>query len=282
VADGEDIEQTDGIVAEEAIRIMEQKKNEPFFLAVGFYRPHTPYIAPRKYFDMYPSENFSLTREIADDLNDVPEPALFTIPSHWGLGEEDRRQVHRAYYAAVSFMDAQVGRLLDALERLGLSENTIVVFWSDHGYNLGHHGQWMKQSLFEGSARVPLIIAGPGARKGGASGRTVELLDIYPTLADLCGLKAPSNLQGRSLKPLLANPQGAWNRPAYSQVRRRDIVGRSVRTERWRYTEWDEGRAGKELYDHDKDPEEFTNLALRPGHERVMRELSGLLRREGN
>lgn len=281
IADGTDEEQTDGLIVTEAIKLLEQKKNDPFFMAVGFFRPHTPYIAPKKYFDLYPPETVPLAREIANDLDDIPDAAIFTKPPHWGVGEADRRQVHGAYYASISFMDAQLGRLLDALDRLGLADNTIIVFWSDHGYNVGQHGQWMKQSLFETSARVPFIISVPDGLKNDACGRTVELLDIYPTLAELCGLKAPSNLQGKSLTPLLRNPRSAWDKPAYTQIRRGQgqIFGRSVRTERWRYNEWDEGKLGKELYDHEKDPDEFYNLAGKEEYAGVQKELAVLLKK---
>ncbi len=175
-------------------------------------------------------------------------------------------------------MDAQVGRVLDALDRLKLADHTIVVLWGDHGYLLGEHGQWMKQSLFEESARVPLIIAAPAAKANGQGcGRIVETIDIYPTLTDLCGIAAPANLPGASLRPLLDNPQAAWNRPAFTQVQRKNFPGRSVRTERWRYTEWDHGRRGVELYDHDHDPREFKNLATDPQHASVVAEMRGLL-----
>ncbi|MGX5819597.1 sulfatase [Chitinophaga lutea] len=278
IADGTDEEQTDGLIATEAIKVLEQKKNEQFFLAVGFFRPHTPYVAPRKYFEQYPLESIPLAPEPGNDLDDVPEAALFTKPPNWGLPASQLREAKRAYYAAVSFMDAQVGRLLDAVDRLGLSDNTIIVLWSDHGYNLGEHGQWMKQSLFEKSARVPLIIAAPGGRKGVASPRTVELLDIYPTLAQLN--KLPASVQGASLAPLLKDPMAKWSKPAISQVRRKDLMGYSIRTERWRYTEWDEGRAGIELYDHQKDDGEYTNLAKDPKYKTQVAELAALLHQQ--
>lgn len=281
IAEGTDDEQTDGMVANEAIRLMEQKKDEPFFLAVGFFRPHTPYIAPKKYFDLYPAAQVPLPKEIPNDWDDIPEVALFTKPAHWGLSEADRRDALRAYYASITFMDAQVGKLLDALDRLKLSDNTIIVLWSDHGYNVGQHGQWMKMSLFENSARVPLLISVPGGVKGKSSGRTVELLDLYPTLAELCGLQAPVNLQGKSLVALLNNPKARWDKPAYSQVSLNKSLGRSVRTERWRYTEWDEGRAGIELYDHKNDPNEFTNLSKRSEYKKTVSELSTLLHKPG-
>ncbi|MGC3946244.1 MAG: sulfatase [Chryseolinea sp.] len=273
-----DEEQTDGKVATEAIKILEQRKDEPFFLAVGFYRPHTPYVAPSKYFDLYPADKIKLAEERPNDLDDVPDAALFTKPPHWGVSEDNRRQAQRAYYASISFMDAQVGRVLDALDRLKLSDKTIIVLWSDHGYNLGQHGQWMKQSLFENSARVPFIVVAPGFRKNSSSKRTVELLDIYPTLAELVKLKA-DGLEGKSLGSLLKNPNATWDRPAYTQVRRNTLMGRSVRTERWRYTEWDDGKAGVELYDHETDPGEFTNLAKDPKYNERVKELSSLLKK---
>ncbi|HWV70965.1 MAG TPA: sulfatase [Pseudosphingobacterium sp.] len=281
-AAGTDEEQTDGLIATEAIKLLEQRKNEqePFFLAVGFFRPHTPYIAPKKYFDLYPQETVPLPKQLPNDLDDIPEDALFTKPAHWGLDEQQQKEALRAYYASISFMDAQLGRVLDALDRLGLAENTIVVFWSDHGYNVGQHGQWMKQSLFETSARVPLIFRVPKIGGGKKSNRTVELLDIYPTLAELANLPAPADLDGKSLVPLLKDPVAIWEKAAYTQVKRPNgVVGRSVRTERWRYTEWNEGKAGAELYDHDKDPDEFTNLAADAHYQAVRTTLKGELKK---
>ncbi len=284
---GPDEDQTDGKVATEAIRLLEQYRNEPFFLAVGFYRPHTPYVAPKKYFDLYPLEKISVPGDPTADLADVPEAAQWTKPANWGLPELERRQAVRAYFAAVSFMDAQVGRVLDALERLGLADNTLVVLWSDHGYLLGEHGQWMKMSLFEQSARVPLLIRAPGllppAEGGpGASPRVVELLDLYPTIAEWAGLGAPPHVAGRSLLPLLRDPEAPWPHPAYTQVTRGSganaFMGRTVRDERWRYTEWDEGRAGIELYDHQADPQELTNLASDPRYAETAARMRRLLR----
>jgi uncharacterized sulfatase len=180
-------------------------------------------------------------------------------------------------------VDANVGRLLDALDRLKLTDNTIVVFWSDHGYLLGQHSQWMKQLLFEGSARNPFIVAGPGVTKGKPSPRTVEFVDVYPTLAELCNLAdAPKNLAGRSLRPLLVNPKAKWDKPAITQVQRggaqNRFMGYSIRTERWRYTEWDEGRKGTELYDETNDPGEMNNLANNPKHDKTVAEMKRLLK----
>lgn len=285
-ADGTDEEQTDGKVATETIRLLEANRDKPFFIATGFYRPHCPFVAPKKYFDLYPLEKIVLPKESADHLKNIPEAAFWTKPPNWDLSEGDRRLAIQAYYASITFMDAQLGRILDALDRLNLSDSTIIVFWSDHGYLLSEHGQWMKQSLFEQSARVPLIISAPGTRgRGRASARTVELLDLYPTLAELCRLKPPGDLQGQSLRPLLDDPQAEWKKAAYTQVIRgpqgQQFMGRSVRTERWRYTEWDEGRQGVELYDHDKDPGEYRNLAKDPAYGKTIDELKRLLHQPG-
>ncbi|HEX6847255.1 MAG TPA: sulfatase, partial [Chitinophagaceae bacterium] len=288
IAGGEDEEQTDGIVAKEAIQILEDNKDNPFFLAVGFYRPHCPFIAPKKYFDLYPLENVSVVKSNPSEWNDKPPIAKWTEPLNFGLDEIKLREALRAYYASISFMDAQVGKVLDALERLNLKNNTIIVFCSDHGYNVGQHGQWMKQSLFENSARVPLLIALPGVTKGNSSARTVELLDIYPTLAELCGLDPPKDIHGQSLIPLIKNPNEKWNKPACTQVQRiinrgqpdqKIVMGRSVRTERWRYNEWDGKKMGVELYDHQNDPGEFINLATDDKYSSTVKELSDLLRK---
>ncbi len=278
-----DEEHTDGKVAAETIKLLEANKDRPFFIAAGFYRPHCPYIAPKKYFDQYPMEKIAAPKFSRSEWNSIPEAALWIKAPHFGVNEQQQREAIRAYYASISFVDANVGRVLDALDRLKLADSTIVIFWSDHGYLLGQHGQWMKQSLFEESARNPLIIAGPGVAKGKASPRTVEFVDLYPTLAELCGLNnAPKNLAGRSLRPLLANPKAVWNKPAITQVQRGSgenrFMGYSIRTERWRYTEWDEARKGVELYDEFNDPRELTNLANDPKHAKLVAELKQLLK----
>ncbi len=276
-ADGADGEQTDGMITTEAIRLMAEKKDEPFFLGVGFFRPHTPFVAPKAYYDLYPIEKITIPEAPADDREDIPTAAFAhnnPVP-HYGLPIETCLEAKQAYYACVSFVDAQVGRLMAALDELGLAENTIVVFWSDHGYHLGEHrGIWQKRCLFEESAAAPFIIFAPGlAGNGTASPRVVEFVDLYPTLADLCGIELPAGmpLTGKSLRPLLENPVADWDGQAVTQVLRpaddrlpAQVMGRSIRTERWRYTEWNEGEAGVELYDHDNDPHEFTNLAIDP------------------
>jgi uncharacterized sulfatase len=279
-ADGTDDEQTDGIVATETIKLLEVNKARPFFLACGFYRPHCPYIAPKKYFDLYPLNMVKLPEEPLEHRVLIPRSALASVNPYpnFGVTDEQARESLRAYHATMTFVDAQVGRVLNALERIGLADKTIVVFWSDHGYLVGQHGLWKKQSLFEESARVPMIIYDPRMKGNGkACGRTVELVDLYPTLADLCGLSSPAGLEGQSLKPLLEDPSAKWDHPAYTQVWRGRFPGLSVRTERWRYTEWDGGKAGAELYDHDNDPREWKNLAHDPKHADVVAELKKLI-----
>jgi uncharacterized sulfatase len=271
-ADGTDGEQTDGMIATAAIALLEEKRAGPFFLGVGFFRPHTPFVAPKRYFDLYPLEEIKLPAARAGDRDDIPAAALAhnNLTPHYGLDELTCRRALQAYYASVSFVDAQVGRLLDALERLRLAENTLVVLWSDHGYHLGEHGGvWQKRTLFEESAGAPLIVRVPGAAGNGTvCEAVVEFVDIYPTVAAVAGLEAPKGIGGRSLVPLLADPVRTWNHPAFTQILRpgngTPVMGRSVRTARWRYTEWAGGEAGAELYDHDADPQEYSNLAARP------------------
>lgn len=279
---GRDEDHTDGKVATQAIELLEKHKDQPFFLAVGFYKPHCPYIAPQKYFDLYSTDQMTIPKVPAGYEKTVPAPAL-TSTNPWPsyqLADDKLRQAKLAYYAAISFVDAQVGRVIDALDRLGLRDNTIIVFWSDHGYSLGEHGLWMKQNCYEESTRVPLIIAGPGVKAaGGVSPRLVELVDLYPTLADLAGLKPPAGLAGASLRPLLEKTDAAWDRFAYSQVQRNGFAGHTVRTPRWRYTEWDDGLKGLELYDHERDPGEMNNLANDPAHASVIAELKAAVKK---
>ncbi len=281
-AEGTDEEQTDGIVATEVIKLMEANQEKPFFLACGFYRPHCPYVAPKKYFGLYPFDTVKLPEEPLDHRKAIPAAALSSVTPYplYGVTEKQAREALQAYHATISFVDAQVGRVLDALERLKLADKTIVVFWSDHGYLVGQHGLWKKQSLFEVSARVPFIIYDPRAKGNGkACKRTVELIDCHPTLAELCGLKPPADLPGASLKPLLENPEATWDRPAFTQVWRGNFPGHSVRTERWRYTEWDNGKRGVELYDHDADANEWKNLAADPKHADTVKTLQALMRK---
>jgi iduronate 2-sulfatase len=221
-----------------------------------------------------------LVQGVEEDQKDLPPQALASHKKEHELLTDDlRQQAVQAYFASITFMDAQVGRVLAALDRLGLADDTIVVFTSDHGYHLGEHGLWQKMSLFEESARVPLIIAAPGkGRKGSVAGTPVGLVDLYPTLAELCGVAAPDNLQGQSLAPILADPSLAGRGWALSQVTRgprtKQTFGFTLRTPRWRYTEWDRGTQGHELYDHDNDPLEQKNLAGDPAQADRVAELS--------
>jgi iduronate 2-sulfatase len=274
---------TDGKVASETIALLERNADRPFFIGAGFYRPHCPFIAPKKYFDQYPIEKIPLPATAGDPLTD-PIARWFTSPPHWGVSPDGQREAIRAYYASIAFLDANVGRVLDALDRLKLTDNTIVIFMSDHGYFLGERGQWMKQSLFDRSARTPLIVAGPGVTaKNRSTSRVVEFLDIYPTLAELARVSPPPGLHGRSLVPLLKSPDAEWPHAALTEVQRgvapKAFMGYSVRTERWRYTEWDEGTRGVELYDETNDPNEMRNLAADPTHRGTVAELQGLMRR---
>ncbi|MDA7887976.1 sulfatase [Akkermansiaceae bacterium] len=279
-AEGTDEEQTDGMIATEAIKLMAEKRDKPFFIAAGFFRPHTPFVAPKKYFDLYPLESIRLPYAPKGDRDDIPTAAFAhnnPVPNY-SLDELTCRKALQAYYACVSFIDAQVGRMLEALEKNGLSDNTIVVFWSDHGYHLGeHNGIWQKRTLFEQGARTPLIIRAPGATGNAqASPRVVEFVDIYPTLVELAKLPQPKaqKLAGQSLVPLLTDPTAPWDSTAITQILRpadsrlkAPVMGRSIKTERWRYSEWDEGKQGVELYDHAADPMEFNNLAIKPDAE---------------
>ncbi|NLX22297.1 MAG: sulfatase [Phycisphaerae bacterium] len=277
---------TDGMLADDAEWVLERcarRQDRPFFLAVGFYRPHTPYVAPKPYFEGYPKERMPLVEGVEQDIKDLPAHALGSHKKEHELLTDDlRRQAIQAYFASITFMDAQVGRVLDALDRLGLAANTIVVFTSDHGYHLGEHGLWQKMSLFEESARVPLIIAAPRTGRGGTVASTpVGLIDLYPTLVELCGFDRPAGLQGQSLVPILRDPAQPGRGWALTQVTRQTKEGRifgfTLRTARWRYTEWDQGRQGRELYDHERDPREQANLAADAAHAEQVRDLSAQL-----
>ncbi len=284
----DDAHHTDGRIAAEAEWVLERcarQKDRPFFLAVGFFRPHTPYVAPRTpYFGWYPEAQMPVRPTVDQNPPEVPAAALGSYKKEQDkLTDELRRQCVQAYYASISFMDAQVGRVVAALDRLGLADNTIVVFTSDHGYHMGEHGLWQKMSLFEGSARVPLLIVAPGVSSRGAVARSpVSHLDLYPTLAELAGVRPPVKLQGQSLVPFLKDPEAKGRGWALTQVTRggpaKRFFGYSLRTPRWRYTEWDQGRAGIELYDHETDPQELANLAHKAEHAATVSELRARLR----
>ncbi len=289
-AEGTDEEQTDGMIATGAIALMKEKKDESFFLGVGFFRPHTPYVAPKKYFDLYPVEEMRLPYAPDGDRDDIPTAAFAhncPVPNY-NLEKPILLQALRAYYASVSFIDAQVGRLLDAVDELKLSDKTIIVFWSDHGYHLGeHNGIWQKRTLFEQAARAPLIFRIPGASGNGQICRQiVEFVDIYPTVTNAAFPGEQAGLAGKSLLPLIENPLADWKGNAVTQILRppddrfsEPVMGCSIRTDRWRYTEWGEGKYGVELYDHSTDPMEFHNLAIEADEpaKKIIAELRPLL-----
>ena len=284
---------TDAIMAKDAEWVLDRcaaDNDRPFFLAVGFFRPHTPYVAPEvPYFGYYPEDEMPVITGIKEDQEDIPAPGLQSYKKEQDkLTDELRRKCVQAYYASISFMDAQVGRVVDALDRNGLIENTIIVFTSDHGYHMGEHGLWQKMSLFEESSRVPMLIVAPGTA---AAGTVVEApvshIDIFPTLAELCNITAPDNIQGQSLVPMLKDSSVTGRGWAITQVSRGGgqansrnprFFGYSLRTARWRYTEWDEGRQGRELYDHQNDPRELTNLANQPEYAATIAQLAEQIR----
>ncbi len=284
----------DGRIAEKAVAALREVKDRPFFLAVGFWKPHSHFNAPKKYWDLYNRDNIQPPENPKPPKN-VPDIALHD-------GREIRRAfqnrpggkptaaetlaLRHGYYAAISYVDAQVGKVIDELDRLGLRDNTVIVFWSDHGYHLGEHGLWAKTSNFELDARVPMIIAAPKYPKRQTTEALVELLDLYPTLADLCDLPAPKTLEGNSLKPILKDSKARVKaaaltqhpRPAYPADRENpEAMGYSIRTKRYRYTEWRAFRGEKilarELYDHENDPEETQNLSDQKGQVETITQL---------
>jgi len=280
-AEGDDDDQPDGQIAAVAVDFLRDRHRQPFFLAVGFHKPHDPFVAPAKYFLPYPPESLKLYRDPADRSPELP----LAVPRSWKtefdqFTDQHRLEFFRAYLACITFVDAQIGRVLDALEASPHRENTIVVLISDHGYHLGERGWWNKNTLFELTARSPMIVYSPEMKaKGTPCTRLVEVVDLYPTLAESCGLTAPENLAGRSFLPLLDDPRQPWKEAAFMQLVRGPAEGRTVRTERWRYTEWDAGRQGAELYDHNNDPGEWHNLAKAPEHGGTVAELRELLHR---
>ncbi len=290
-AEGEDEEQTDGIVATEAINLLKQfaRDDTPFFLGVGFYKPHTPFVAPKKYFHMYSKKDIIIPYTPEGYLETLPVPArelLTRFPEQNNLSEELALSAIQAYYAVISFMDAQVGRVLDALDELGLKDNTIVVFTSDHGYHVGEHDYYQKLSLFEHSDRMPLIISYPGQRtRGQVTNSLVEMIDFYPTLAELAGLSTPDYVMGKSMVPVLEDASATIRDCAFSQVAN-DYMSRwmnawhgyTIRTDLYRYTRWEEGGEGMtEFYDRVKDPKEMVNLAGSPRYRDIIRMLDARL-----
>jgi iduronate 2-sulfatase len=290
-ADEPDESYPDAQTATKAIETLKRLKaaEKPFFLGVGFVKPHLPFTCPQKYWDLYPEDSIKPVIHSARP-KDAPEPAFHnhyelrtygTVPGDGDIPDEMTLNLIRGYRACVSFMDAQLGRVLDELDRLGLRESTLIVFWSDHGYHLGENGIFTKMTNFEQGTRVPLIVSTPRMKTAGKRTRAlVELVDLYPTIAQLCALPLPEHLEGIGFAPLLKNPDQAWKKAAFSQYLRTGkppYMGRSIRTDRWRYTEWHDLKqqpAGIELYDEFNDPHETMNLAVDAQHAELMKALS--------
>ena len=278
--------QADDGVVEGALEVIHKSAGKPFFLAAGFVRPHVPYVAPARFFDLYPLGRLQPVVNPPGDRDDIPKASEIAINTRandmGGMSDRNKRETLRAYFASISYMDAQAGRILDAIEKTGQLERTVVVFWADHGYHLCEHHRWHKRSLFEESARVPLIVRAPGrAGNGKSTAALTELVDLYPTLAELCGLTPPSTLEGQSLAPLLDNPARSWKTAAFTQVTAPGgIVGRSVRTGSYRFIRWTGPYTDEELYDSRSDPREFTNLARFPDkHKAALAEMRVVLDR---
>ena len=279
-ADGTDDEQTDGMIAAEAIKRLQshQPGDDPFFLAVGLFRPHTPYVAPKPYFEKYPVDQIEVPKTPEGYLETIPPVSRKRIrarKTQRNLSDEVAREVIQAYHASITFADAQVGRILNALEETGLSDETIVVFTSDHGYHMGEHGHWQKRTLFDQGTRVPLIFAGPGIHRGGEA-NLAEMVDIYPTLSRLAGFTTPEFVSGVSQVDTLIDPALATRKEALTQL---DSDNFSIRTDRYRITHWGrEGKDGREFYDHEDDPAELKNRILDESYAGVIADLETRLR----
>ena len=274
--------------ADEAIRFLKNHDTaaQPFFLAVGFKKPHVPLKAPQEFFDLYRPEELSLPPDFANEPTLPPGADVRNQRRNLDLyadrsftAAEARAALH-AYYACVSYMDAQLGRVLDAIEAGGQADNTLIVLWGDHGWHLSEKGFFAKGTLFETAIRSPLILVDPRrkASAGCTCRRIVQFVDIYPTVADLAGLPLPPALEGVSLRPLLDDPDAAWNRPAFTVQSRGWSLGRRIRTERWAYSEWDDDPTGAMLFDLENGPHEMRNLAADPTHAKTVASLQQQLR----
>ncbi|MFD1162960.1 sulfatase [Hwangdonia seohaensis] len=268
-ADGDDLVHSDGKTAKKASELIKKHKDKPFFLAVGFVRPHVPFVAPKSYFEPYPFNEVILPKKVDGDWDDIPKRGINYVTSlNAKMSLEQKKKAVAAYYASVSYMDAQVGKVLKTLKDEGLEDNTIVIFTSDHGFHLGEHDFWMKVSLHEESVRVPLIIKVPG-KKAAVCHSFVELLDLYPTIAELAGLKPSKHLQGKSLVKTLDNPKKKVRDMAFSVSQ----GGKSflLRNDKWAYIQYNEdASAGIELFDMETDPKQYTNLAENPEYAKVV------------
>ena len=287
-ADGNDEEQTDGIGATETIGFLDEfsKSGENFFLAFGLYRPHVPFVAPKKYFDLYDINDFKVPQSTDDYLNTIPKPAAISVrrkKEQVDLDPDLAKEIKHAYYATTSFVDAQIGRVLDKLKETGLDKNTIVVFTSDHGYHLGEHGHWQKQTLFEDGTRVPLIIAGPGIKNNKEIiNNPVELVDLYPTIMDLVQMQTPKFVSGKSIVPLLENSANIVRESALTELQVNTgngiAQGYSIKTKRYRLSQWEhKGVKAYELYDHFSDTSELTNLAAYSDYQKIRDSLVKIL-----
>lgn len=278
-ADGDDLAHSDGRTAQKAIELIKEHKDNPFFLAVGLVRPHVPFVAPKKYFEPYPYRQMVIPPQVENDWDDIPARGINYVTSvNAEMNTEHELKAIAAYYASVSYMDAQVGKILNTLKAEGLEDNTIVVFTSDHGFHLGEHRFWMKVSLHEESVRVPLIIKVPG-KKPGVCNSFAELIDLYPTVAGLAGLKTPGGLQGKNLKPTIDNPGTEVRNYAFSTTH----GGNSflIRTRKWAYIQYDEDAGkGMELFDMEYDEKQYNNLAYNPLYSEVIAKMKDLLRQK--
>ncbi|MFT6058673.1 MAG: putative sulfatase [Lentimonas sp.] len=277
-AAGDDADQPDGINNLKVLKVLEDNHERPFFIGYGIHKPHDPFIAPQKYFEFYPKGSTQLAEEPEGRSKRIkmaiPNDRIFAA-----FTDQERREFKRAYQAGVSFADAQVGKLMDRLDQLELWDSTIVIIMGDHGYHLGEHDWWNKVTVFEDGARAPMLIWVPDALgMGKPTDSLMEFIDLYPTLVDYAGLAPPHKLSGASLRPVLEDPNASVKEAAYTQVTRGPkVMGRSVRTPRWRYTEWGEGKHGVELYDHSKDSGEYYNLSANPEYAHVVSKLKQLL-----
>ncbi|AGA79902.1 sulfatase [Echinicola vietnamensis] len=264
-ASGDDGVHADGKTAEKASALIRKHKDSPFFLAVGLVRPHVPFVAPASYFEAFPYREMVLPPKVIGDWDDIPASGInYVTTVNAEMSEDQEKKAISGYYAAVSYMDAQVGKVLKTLKNEGLEDNTIVIFTSDHGFHLGEHEFWMKVSLHEESAKVPLIIKVPG--KSPAVCRSfAELIDLYPTVAELAGLELPNEIQGKSLVNTLDDPTFEVRDMAFSVSKYRGVEAFLLRNDRWAFIQYgEEGEGGMELFDMVNDPQQFNNLAKNP------------------
>ena len=262
---------TDARTADKVSELLRKHKEESFFIGAGFFRPHVPFVSPKSYFEPYPHEQIVMPPQVVNDWDDIPEQGINYVTSVNGeMSSEQEKRAVAAYYASVTFMDAQLGKILQTLKEEGLEDNTIIIFTSDHGYFLGEHRFWMKVGLMEESVRVPLIIKVPG-KAPAVCHSFAELIDLYPTISELAGLTPPKSLQGKSLVPLFDNPHDQVRDFAFSVSRRNGRMGFLIRSKDWAYIQYGEkGEGGMELYNMNYDPGQYNNLALHPKHKDVV------------